>query len=338
MAYVGSLEHVNICGAAVEFGFPYKSQGTGIRSPIQLYTNLFMKIFDESTEESGFQSLSKHKALFVQMKNHNGAVYALFDKKYSSFAVLESRSSVDFKPYHVSPRFDIINDDRVSVMRIRAWLANHRFEVGLGESSARNKKPLTAECFTEYKTGEPCRRNIDQKIHDQQSLAFKGVTEVRYQTLEIRMSEKSENRGSMNEYTKTLGKLEVGMFFDLVCKIAPLNLCIKKHRVAEKRKKRSFCPKKSYPRISVWQKNHSPRNKNREALEDACSARFPLLSLTSSACLPRSTHGQNTDTHSEMRPTCWCSENLSYLLIRGSPPSAANRNVDKVGPKKEWGG
>lgn len=66
----------------------------------------------------------------VQMKTHDGEVYALFNKKFSSFALYEGIDGKDFTQYQVSARFSSRELDKKFVADLRSWLLN--FEVNIG--------------------------------------------------------------------------------------------------------------------------------------------------------------------------------------------------------------
>lgn len=65
------------------------------------------------------------------MKMHGNEVYALFNKKFSSFAIFEGKYGVDFRPYQVSSNFHPREQDKKFVKGLRKWLADSELEKGI---------------------------------------------------------------------------------------------------------------------------------------------------------------------------------------------------------------
>lgn len=55
------------------------------------------------------------------MKTHGREVYALFNKKFSSFALFEGNYSANFAPYQLSPNFRPRDQDKKFIVVLRKW-------------------------------------------------------------------------------------------------------------------------------------------------------------------------------------------------------------------------
>ncbi|XVF03426.1 hypothetical protein REPUB_Repub04eG0260400 [Reevesia pubescens] len=62
----------------------------------------------------------------VMMKTHEGDVYAVFNKRFSSFALYEGKDGENFLPYQVSLRFHAREQDKKIIAGLRKWLANSK--------------------------------------------------------------------------------------------------------------------------------------------------------------------------------------------------------------------
>ncbi|KAK8604658.1 hypothetical protein V6N13_099590 [Hibiscus sabdariffa] len=60
----------------------------------------------------------------VKMEIHEGEVYAVFNKKYSSFALYDGKDGENFHPYKVSLRFHAREHDEKIIAGLREWLAS----------------------------------------------------------------------------------------------------------------------------------------------------------------------------------------------------------------------
>lgn len=66
----------------------------------------------------------------MQVKIHNGDVNAVFNKKYSSFALFGAEPSDDVNPYQISSKFKLTDNDKELIKRLRTWLLDHQFDAG----------------------------------------------------------------------------------------------------------------------------------------------------------------------------------------------------------------
>ncbi|KAK6921285.1 hypothetical protein RJ641_014963 [Dillenia turbinata] len=83
---------------------------------------------------------------YDDIKSHAREVYALFNKKFSSFALYEGKCSKNYIPYQVSSKFHLKDNDKKFITRLRDWMDDFQFDAGLNESlSLREIKE--AECI-----------------------------------------------------------------------------------------------------------------------------------------------------------------------------------------------
>jgi hypothetical protein len=64
------------------------------------------------------------------MKTHCGEVNAVFNKKFSSFALYEGKESGDFLPYQVSSKFRPRDLDKKFIEGLRKWLVDFQLDEG----------------------------------------------------------------------------------------------------------------------------------------------------------------------------------------------------------------
>ncbi|KAL5817868.1 hypothetical protein ACOSQ3_026246 [Xanthoceras sorbifolium] len=132
-------QKVNLIGVVVEWGLPKQTKGSD--------SFCALKVLDESRSTFGIsvnffaENMEKLPRVIsvgdiiqlshVVMKTHNGETYALFNKKFSSFALYEGRNGENFLPYQVSLRFRQRERDKKFIGGLRKWLSNFQ----LGEDS-----------------------------------------------------------------------------------------------------------------------------------------------------------------------------------------------------------
>uniref|UniRef100_A0A2P2M0A8 Protection of telomeres 1 protein n=1 Tax=Rhizophora mucronata TaxID=61149 RepID=A0A2P2M0A8_RHIMU len=131
-------EKVSIFAVVMEVGLPRKSRGT------DWYRT--MKITDESLPQSGMAvnffeqsvELLPHVLALgdiivlcdVRMTHHNGEVFAVFNKKSSSFGLYRGKDGDrnDIFPYQVSLRFLPRHLDLKFIAGLRKWLMNFQVD------------------------------------------------------------------------------------------------------------------------------------------------------------------------------------------------------------------
>lgn len=70
----------------------------------------------------------------MQVKTHNGEVYAVFNKKFSNFGLYEGKDGEDFLPYQSSSKFCPKNQDSKFIAGLRKWLVDFQFDEGILKS------------------------------------------------------------------------------------------------------------------------------------------------------------------------------------------------------------
>lgn len=65
------------------------------------------------------------------MKTHNSEVYALYNKKYSSFALYDGKQGSNFSPYQVSSKFCGREQDKKLIAGLRHWLSDNQLDSGI---------------------------------------------------------------------------------------------------------------------------------------------------------------------------------------------------------------
>lgn len=66
----------------------------------------------------------------MQMKIHGSEVYALFNKKFSSFALFDGKHGSSFVPYQVSSKYHAREQDKKFIVGLREWMIDHQNEIG----------------------------------------------------------------------------------------------------------------------------------------------------------------------------------------------------------------
>lgn len=65
------------------------------------------------------------------MKIHGSEVYAVFNKKFSSFALFEGKHGTGFTPYQFSSTYHARDQDKQFIMGLRKWLLEHPNATGI---------------------------------------------------------------------------------------------------------------------------------------------------------------------------------------------------------------
>ncbi|KAK9289118.1 hypothetical protein L1049_017591 [Liquidambar formosana] len=129
---------VNIMGVVMEFSIPRKSKGTDYVSVLkivdesrqspELSVNMFTGTSDELPRIKSYGDLI---VLYrVTIKNHDGELYALFNKKASSFALLDGKFSVGIYPYQDSTGCSSLDFDKPLITDLRKWRLSSQFHPG----------------------------------------------------------------------------------------------------------------------------------------------------------------------------------------------------------------
>ncbi|KAI8542790.1 hypothetical protein RHMOL_Rhmol08G0167400 [Rhododendron molle] len=72
-------------------------------------------------------------SLLKKMKTHGREIYALFNKKFSSFALFEGNYSANFAPYQLSPNFRPRDQDKKFIVVLRKWSIDYLDRVDTNE-------------------------------------------------------------------------------------------------------------------------------------------------------------------------------------------------------------
>ncbi|KAL2944538.1 Protection of telomeres protein 1b [Bienertia sinuspersici] len=135
-------QRVNLIGVIVEYGTPTRSKGTDWFCSLKIVDEsynvrgLLVNIFAETqqklpqAQESGDIIQLSH----VVMKCHNQEAYALYDKRFSTFALYEGKYSESCSPYQFSSKFQPRNQDMELVVRLRKWADSFQLDTVSKES------------------------------------------------------------------------------------------------------------------------------------------------------------------------------------------------------------
>ncbi|KAI5679335.1 hypothetical protein M9H77_10285 [Catharanthus roseus] len=134
-------QKVDLFGVVSLTSIPRQSKGT------DYYCSL--RILDESKPTSGisvnFFTETMDKLPQVQcagdiiqlsrvvMKTHGSEAFAVFNKKYSSFALFEGKHGTSFVPYQASSNYDDREQDKKFIVGLRKWMVDHPTATVSGE-------------------------------------------------------------------------------------------------------------------------------------------------------------------------------------------------------------
>lgn len=79
----------------------------------------------------------KLKFMFMQMKTFNQEPYAIFSKKFSSFALYKGNRNRNFNPYQHSLGFCHREQDKDLIAGLRDWFVGLKFEEGMIQNSSK---------------------------------------------------------------------------------------------------------------------------------------------------------------------------------------------------------
>ncbi|XP_021769760.1 protection of telomeres protein 1b-like isoform X3 [Chenopodium quinoa] len=80
------------------------------------------------------------------MKTHNKETYALFNKKFSSFALYEGKHGENYNPYQISSMFWPRNQDTMFVDGLRKWVDNFQLD-SVSEESVLLRQIKDGQCY-----------------------------------------------------------------------------------------------------------------------------------------------------------------------------------------------
>ncbi|KGN64177.1 protection of telomeres protein 1a isoform X1 [Cucumis sativus] len=131
-------QKVNIVGVIIEFSFPRRTKGTDCFCAVKIVDQSHHKpgitanIFAESLEKLPRVASAGDiiELSHVTMKTHKGEIYAVFNKKFSSFALYEGKDGSGFLPYDASPKFRPRDLDEKFIQSLRDWLVDFELDEG----------------------------------------------------------------------------------------------------------------------------------------------------------------------------------------------------------------
>lgn len=137
-------QKVNLIGVVVEFSIPKRSKGTDWFCTLKIIDESYnsrgisVNIFAENMEKLPHVESSGDivQLTRVVMKTHGSDVYALFNKKFSSFALFQGKHSSDFSPYQVSSKYQPRKEDTELIVDLRKWMIDFQLDAGLNETLA----------------------------------------------------------------------------------------------------------------------------------------------------------------------------------------------------------
>ncbi|XP_059640034.1 protection of telomeres protein 1b-like isoform X2 [Cornus florida] len=136
-------QKVNLIGVVVETTSPKKSKGTDCFCRLRIVDEsnsspgIFVNVFAENMEKLPHVESAGDIVLFsrVVINTYSGEVYALFNRRFSSFALFEGMHSTNLVPYQVSSNFCPREHDKKFIMGLRKWLVvDYPLEIGSNES------------------------------------------------------------------------------------------------------------------------------------------------------------------------------------------------------------
>lgn len=141
-ALVAVNQKVNLIGVILEYSIPKRSKGTDWFCSLRIVDGshdsrgLLVNMFAETKEKlpkvdvlGDIIELSQ-----VQMKTHNAEIYALFNKKFSAFALYEGKYGQSCNPYQTSSRFRHRDQDMTFVTGLRKWVEGFQLDTAFKES------------------------------------------------------------------------------------------------------------------------------------------------------------------------------------------------------------
>lgn len=132
-------QKVNLIGVVIEYGIPRRSMGTDFFCSLKIMDEsspgIVVNMFAESMDKLPHVVCVDDIILLSQVviKNHGHEVNAVFNKKFSAFALFKGKNCKDFNPYQVSDNFRSRNKDKKFIAGVREWLADYVLASGCKE-------------------------------------------------------------------------------------------------------------------------------------------------------------------------------------------------------------
>ncbi|XP_009800140.1 protection of telomeres protein 1b-like [Nicotiana tabacum] len=132
-------QKVNLIGVVIETGLPKQSKGTDCFCTIKIIdesypspgisVNFFAATMDKLPQVLTFGDIIQLSQ--VVMKTHGPEIYALFNKKFSSFAIFDRKDNSSFLPYQCSLKYHAREQDKKFILGLMKWLDDHQIDTGL---------------------------------------------------------------------------------------------------------------------------------------------------------------------------------------------------------------
>ncbi|XP_070051519.1 protection of telomeres protein 1b isoform X4 [Nicotiana tomentosiformis] len=216
-------QKVNLIGVVIETGLPKQSKGTDCFCTI--------KIIDESYPSPGIsvnffaETMDKLPQVLtvgdivqlsqVVMKTHGPEIYALFNKKFSSFAIFDRKDNSNFLPYQCSLKYHAREQDKKFILGLMKWLDDHQIDTGLTDLHS----------LKEIREGE--RFNLICKIlhvceveKDKWMLLVWDGTDTPPVTIKTKLEEELENPLPLQSVNSPLPR-------DILCTLPPLGTVLR---------------------------------------------------------------------------------------------------------------
>ncbi|OIW10135.1 hypothetical protein TanjilG_21972 [Lupinus angustifolius] len=131
-AYSSINQKVNLIGIILEFGFPKRTRGTDYCCSLRIIdethhqTGMSVNIFAENAERLPHVAAGGDiiQLSHVMVKKHGEEINAVFNKRYSSFALYKGEDGDDVAPYQFSSKFLQRDEDKNFIVNLRKWLVS----------------------------------------------------------------------------------------------------------------------------------------------------------------------------------------------------------------------
>nr|XP_043632870.1 protection of telomeres protein 1b-like isoform X2 [Erigeron canadensis] len=122
-------QKVNLIGVVTETSIPKQSRGTDYCCTLKIVdeshsspgmsVNFFAEILEMLPNVASAGDIIQLSRVVI--KNHRSGINALFDKKFSSFALYEGKDGSNFVPYQTSSNFNAKKENQKFVARLKNW-------------------------------------------------------------------------------------------------------------------------------------------------------------------------------------------------------------------------
>ncbi|KAH1074712.1 hypothetical protein J1N35_027040 [Gossypium stocksii] len=125
-------QKVNLFAVILDFTLPQRTKGTDYFCKLKVidesHSEFSVPVHVFAQEIDGLPLVASVGDIIqlsrVTMTVHEGDVYAIFNKKFSSFALYDGKDGDNFHPYKVSLRFHAREHDEKIIASLRKWLAS----------------------------------------------------------------------------------------------------------------------------------------------------------------------------------------------------------------------